>query len=645
MSADLTPKRTRSRRSRRGVRRRAMALLLILLLGPAVAFSWLGWRSLRREHGVRATELAHEAERVLTRRVDLLMDRLARIEAREAKRPYYAYQDTHLAPGVDQGFLFQASPLEPSAEEPLVRGWFQWEVVGNPSHPVVPDVFPVEDVELGQALRAGYAADLVLRLERAAAEVGEQGGGTRTRVYPLRVVAANEERGQLSEELSHLEPSAPLQDMVAQHAALPGAASNPVASVPYFDSFEERTRGERTVSVRIGVFRYLARAAGAEGPELVAYRLVSIPPQHASLREVRQPRWLLQGYALHIGAYLPDPWLEDGSTQLATGQNVSPGARLARRSLASALDADTAVLSGGEQTGERSPLPERNPRLVLVARANPQALEKAWSKRRVRFLLLLGGLAGLVLTGCFVLYRTLRSELDLVGRKEDFMAAITHELKTPLTGIRMYAEMLREGWTDNAASAERYATRIMEESQRLGQLVEQVLDLTALERGVAEAQATPGDLGDTVRKAVALMASKAKAQGVALDCDVESDLPNVSFDPRLVRPLVLNLVDNAIKYGSKAEMPRVRVRVQRAGERVVVRIEDNGPGIDPSVRKHLFEPFWRAKGELTRDTPGVGIGLALVKRYAQAHRARVSVESEPGRGTTVKVRFPIARPA
>ncbi len=645
------------RGTRRGVRRRALALLVILLIGPAAVFSWLGWQSLDREHAVRATELRHEAARVLDRRVRDWMDRIGRIEKREAARAYYAYQDVHLALGVDQGFLFQRSPLTPPPDEPLLQGWFQWESFPHYGAARTPEVFPEDAHGLAERLRVGYGADLVLRLERAASEVADEDRGVRTRMLPLRVIAANEERGQLSEELRlHQRDSRAMQQ-----AALPGSQADPVERAPYIVSFEERTQGEREVAVRVGSFRYLAAPAGFDGPEFVAYRLVSIASTHARSREVRHTRWLMQGYTLDLDQALPSTWQQDGTTQIASAAGEPEAQGVMRRSLLSALDADTAVLSGGEGrteglaegpgTGSDDPagtagapaLPQRNEALILLARADPQAIERDRAKRSRQFFFLLAGLAGLVITGCYVLFRMIRSELHLVRRKEDFMAAITHELKTPLTGIRMYAEMLREGWTENRGAAERYADRIIDESQRLGHLVGQVLDLTALERGVSAMRAVPGDLGEAVRRAVALMGAKAESHGVEMTVQVAEDVPEFPFDPRLVDPLVLNLIDNAIKYGSKSEAPRVEVRVQRSGERVLLQVSDNGPGIDASVRKHLFEPFRRADGELTRDTPGVGIGLALVKRYAEAHRARVTVDSEPGRGTRVRVRFPVGR--
>jgi two-component system phosphate regulon sensor histidine kinase PhoR len=232
-----------------------------------------------------------------------------------------------------------------------------------------------------------------------------------------------------------------------------------------------------------------------------------------------------------------------------------------------------------------------------------------------------------------------RRELRLAARKQDFVAAVTHELRTPLAGIRMYAEMLGEGWVPEGASAREYAGRIVGESQRLSALVDQVLDLAAHDRGTARAKVAPGDLAAAVRGAVALAEGSAREAQVPLSFEVEPSLPHARFDPDLLRPLVLNLVDNAVKYSAKAATKEVRVLVRRGGGGVEVVVADRGPGLPDEVRRHLFEPFTRGGREDTREARGVGLGLALVRRYADAMGARVNLDSEPGRGTTAVVRF------
>ena len=283
--------------------------------------------------------------------------------------------------------------------------------------------------------------------------------------------------------------------------------------------------------------------------------------------------------------------------------------------------------------------------ISLVAVPDQGVLDAVYGDARTRYLWLLLGVLSVVGVGFFVVTRGLRREIALARRKEDFLAAVTHELKTPLTGIRMHADMLREGWVADSDAHRRYAERIIDETERLGHLVDQVLDLAALERGVAKAHAVPGDLGACVEDMVASMRGRAEQGDIALTLEVAADLPLVAYDRRLVCPLVLNLLDNAIKYSEHAPTKRVHVSLERVPQGVALRVADRGVGIDPRIRRHVFEPFRRAGDELTRTAPGVGIGLALVKRYAEAHEADVAIQSAVGEGTTVEVVFPAVQAA
>ena len=205
----------------------------------------------------------------------------------------------------------------------------------------------------------------------------------------------------------------------------------------------------------------------------------------------------------------------------------------------------------------------------------------------------------------------------------------------------MYADMLREGWVPEGQSVSDYAGRIGSETQRLSSLVDQILDLAALDRGVANFRPMPGDLGAAVKQAVDAATPAAAEAGVPVAVDVEDGLPVVSFDPTLVRPLVSNLLDNAIKYSARSDTKDVRVSVRRStagGVEVVV--ADRGVGIAKEDQARLFQPFSRGGREETRTARGVGLGLALVRHYADAHKAKVTLESAAGRGTTVVVRFP-----
>lgn len=617
-----------SRRRRRGLGRRPFLLFALLLLLPALAFGLLGWTSVLREHSLAEREAAAEAKEVVGRRVDALADDVWAIEAREMERPYFQYQRLYAPEETTfQQLDFQPSPLLKVAEDPRILGWFQWEL-GAKGVPERPEAFAPEPAALEQGLTRedgilSYAAYLRMRLAEAAS--GADHLLARRVDHPLRVVQANEERGQLYEEFQ----------IVRQQQGEARAGANRAAPTPYLANFLARV-GEEPVPVRYGAFRYVARVY-TDGIPLVAWRLVWIPATHAERREVHRDRWLLQGYALDPGRSFPTAWEKVGNARVCRADKVWSEVHDAPfATTASLFDLLDVKRLSGPEVAAIDPFGT----LTLAALPDQEALDGAGADARARFFWLLAGVVVVVVVGFVVLTGGLRREIALARRKEDFLAAVTHELKTPLTGIRMYADMLKEGWVADADSAVRYATRIGEESERLGHLVDQVLDFTAWERGMASADLRPGDLASAVREAVTLVESRAEQSGVDLRFEADEDLPQVRFDARILKPLVLNLLDNAIKYSENAPTKSVSVRVGRDGEHAVLEIADRGVGIEAKAQRRLFEPFQRAGDEMTRTSPGVGIGLALVKRYAQAHGATVGLESEVGKGTTVRVRFP-----
>jgi signal transduction histidine kinase len=557
------------------------------------------------------------------------VDSLERLRRQEGQRPYVHYQrELLLTDGQDESLVAQESPLLQAGGDARLLGWFQWEA-GTRGAFAAPETFGPEASWTLAGLVEGYGEALRRRLE-AAGEDPELRSG-RQDLVPLAQVMANEERGQLLEELDVRRRLASEQQSLEPQQVEPASAAT-----RYWSSFWRRA-GTEPVAVRTTRFQYLVRAPGsARAPPLVAWRLVWIPAVYPERREIARDRWLLQGYALDPARGAPEGWAAAGAAQFAWAARLAAAADLEglpTASLGAALAAEPAV-AGAAVASERA--------LLLVSRPDEEAAAAAWRDARMRFLLLVAALVSVVALGFVVLLRGVRKEVALARRKEDFVAAVTHELKTPLTGIRMHAEMLEQGWVDDPDAAANHARRIIEECGRLGHLVDQVLDLAALERGVTGPRLEPGDLGETVRASAALLAARAEKAGVALALDVPAGLPPAPHDPRLVRPLVLNLVENAIKYSERSAAKDVRVSLAQQGDRLVLTVADRGVGIAPEAQARLFQPFHRAGDEMTRAAPGVGIGLALVKRYADVHRARVTLESEPGRGTVVSVRFPLA---
>ena len=249
-------------------------------------------------------------------------------------------------------------------------------------------------------------------------------------------------------------------------------------------------------------------------------------------------------------------------------------------------------------------------------------------------------LAAVLCGGFILMYRFGAGQMRLARQQQDFVSAVSHELKTPLTSIRMYGEMLKSGWTDEA-KRQTYYDYIHSESERLSRLIENVLQLARLTRNTQRfdlKSVTVAELMDVARSKVATQVERA---GFALV--VRNDAPegtNVVVDLDCAAQIFINLVDNALKFSAGAAVKKVEITARRNSDgTVLLTVRDYGPGVPKAQLKKIFELFYRAENELTRETVGTGIGLALVRQLAAAMGARVDARNcEPG--AEFRVEFP-----
>jgi len=254
-------------------------------------------------------------------------------------------------------------------------------------------------------------------------------------------------------------------------------------------------------------------------------------------------------------------------------------------------------------------------------------------------------LAVVLLGGLIVVYRFAAAQIDLTRQQQDFVAAVSHELKTPLTSIRMYGEILRAGWASEEKK-KTYYDFIFHESERLSRLIANVLRLARLTRNGDELDvksATASELLSLVESKVASQVEQAGFR-LELDRDPGADAACVVVDADSLVQILINLVDNALKFSARAEHKVVEIGCRLTRESVAFRVRDHGPGIAPQHLKRIFELFYRAEDELTRETTGTGIGLALVAELTAAMGGSVGVRNcEPGAEFTVT--FPRVAPA
>lgn len=259
--------------------------------------------------------------------------------------------------------------------------------------------------------------------------------------------------------------------------------------------------------------------------------------------------------------------------------------------------------------------------------------------RRVSALLLVGGANAVIWIGMVVILIAVRKERRANALKSDFIANVSHELKTPLSLIRMFGELLALGRGKDPQTAREYAEIIMRESDRLSSQIDNVLDFARIERGKDAYAMREGDLGGVVERALELCRYRAEQGQVRLELTLPDDPVTAVFDESAITLLVLNLVENALKYGAAAGTA-IRVRLERSPDALRLQVSDDGPGLTAEEQRRVFERFYR--GERARQGPqrGSGIGLSLVKHIAQAHGGRAQVRSELGKGATFEISFP-----
>jgi signal transduction histidine kinase len=568
-----------------GLRRR-FGLVALVVLVPVALLVWraLGSVALERaaRHEIVAERVFDETERTLS---DLL--------AREEERPLEAY-------GVGGDV-----PLRAGSDHPFVVGYFQIEPQG--------------------VIRGETAA-------RAVVEAWWRGGGAREERAAVRPAVEGESRGNLdrdgksalakaggvAEPKRKEEPSSydalrslnkAVEQRVARQKQMADEYAAPAESGRADDRVGQGNRGgdvrshaapaaSTGLSRRHTAQRSLMGGHPADDQHLVLYRTVA--------REDREYR---QGLVLHLprlGAWLQTQVVGRGElAELAT------------------LDIGAHGPAFGPSQGEFA-FSHRlaEPFDALTARVALKALPGVGGAGYVYALS--GLLVAAMALGLIALYRMVAVAVGFAERRSNFVAAVSHELKTPLTAIRMYGEMLRDGMVSSEAKRDEYYRHITAESERLSRLINNVLEFAKLEKGSRAMALVVGRIEPVLDEAVTLLRPHVEAAGFSLRVEVEPGLPAARFERDALLQVLFNLVDNAVKYAAGAVRTEVVVQARRVGNAVVLSVRDHGPGVPAAQLEQIFEPFFRGERELTRRSKGTGLGLALVSGLASGMGATVA---------------------
>ncbi|GIW72741.1 MAG: hypothetical protein KatS3mg102_2283 [Planctomycetota bacterium] len=669
---------------------------LLLLAAAAVLLSY-GHRYLAAEQRRLLAEAELERERACAAIEAEPRAALERLRVAEAQRPWYHYRHRFVPPDlVANTVAFDVSPLYPAPREPLVTAYFEWEPrSGRLNSPAGGGAGEPSAGPLAQQLLARTHQQRVQAL--APLLVPAFGAMFAERERLFTALAAEEVTSQFLVEC-YREPARTVAQVVAAQRGEPGLTRKLAEQWSAHAEVQERARQAYEVELRKHLpadgYAQAAQQAGGDAgvPSTATDRRHGAGPQHSGgpgpwppAQTVLDPAWELArnvkqaepaAAAIRVSE-LRWVWVGDGAQGLlarasAPDPGAAPPGELPRPPSGALIAVRLVDLDGTPLLQGFAVDLERLLALAVARRAQlgldgqvqlrqasdpaqafaasftaPAAAAVTAALRPSRWLLYGSGgvLAVLATAGLAVLYQGVRGHLELARRRTDFVAAVSHELKAPLTAVRALAELLAGGMVPEAARRQEYYGLIQAESERLSRLVGNVLDFSRLERGRRRYELQPEDVGGLVRAVADAFAPHLAARGFAFEVEVERGLPPVRLDRDAMAQVLANLLDNAEKYTGSCAERRVAVRVRAArGElpppAVVIEVQDTGIGIAAADRRRLFQPFERGSHPLARGTGGAGLGLAIAHQHVRAHGGRLEVESIPQRGSTFRIVLP-----
>lgn len=600
-------------------RNTALVLYGVLLVLPTLVLGGLHWHQLRSDHEAALAAVPGDAADAARRLTEAMKRRLSDLVEREEVRPFYHYKKSYFPPGtIGAELAFVPSPLASGPVPQGVLGWFSYRASSEPETSI--EVYGGD-----RANGAGWSNEAA-RLARAVRDLIDH---DRQEVIWIRTMRMRSMRTDL--------------------LPLPAAAINlsPEEDVDCLRDELPALRNLQTESTKVHVFamhlRFYVEPDGT--PRILASRTVLVDPDKR-LREMPSCFDNLGWGASLVQGFFIDPrWLfTEMPSSLArqvldvTQEFVPFGSAAPRPLDQTEVIKILPVKELGFETYHKAD--ESYGELEVVM--NTRDLETRFRSQSLHFF---GVAAMLILslsTGMALLLRSVRRDLEAARRTENFVAAVTHELRTPLSSIRLYGEMLQDGWVEDPEKRAEYYRRIVRETGRLETLVERVLEKSQITSN--EARPEPGDLN----RVLAALAPSLCEVGNGRDAtdlvfELAPELPPVLLNPEGVRSIVANLVENARKYApvpvGVASAEPIRVVTRLVHGNVVLEVKDRGPGIPPAEKSRIFEAFYRVGNEATRTARGTGLGLHLVALQAQAMQARVQALDRKGGGTVFRVTF------
>ncbi|MFT7541935.1 MAG: two-component system phosphate regulon sensor histidine kinase PhoR [Gammaproteobacteria bacterium] len=605
--------------SRTQTTRYALITYGVVLVLPTIIMGLLYWGQLQREHDSRLAAIPEEAQDAARRVMERLQGVVEQLLGDEDDRPFYEYAVEYASvDSASESLTVVASPLVEEGPPRGVLGWFSYVDTEESQSKI--HVFPQiatdrENVgdrrqqlsEIGPVLeRYRKRKQMDTGLER----ISDFSSSTKSR-YPMAVAAVAYWQGQdLDCIREHFNDT--IKDWLV------------VIDVSDFtlEFYLEEDGTPRAFATRMVIISTAGRA--------------DFPSNAHCVEPIARDAGLLfrQGLVLDVD------WLTNRRPRALAVDTLNKDQRLVEpeENLPFRVDSNRyAEILPIQELGFRYRTQDEQRHGRLEVEVDTAAAQDRFARSVRRFLGVGLLLVVTLMTGIRLLYLNVQRELDQAHRMQNFVAAITHELRTPLSAIRLHGEMLLDGWATDPVKQREYYKRILRETERLSTLVERVLEKSRLKEDVIRPH--PGSLNDIVRTiAPALEAAEGGIED--LNIQLDESLPLAMLTREAVAGILSNLVENARKYapvGGGDEPILVRTYLQR--DKVILEVADRGPGIPAGEKERIFEAFYRSGNESTRKAIGTGLGLHLVELHATAVGGRVSVHDRPQGGSAFRVAF------
>ena len=278
--------------------------------------------------------------------------------------------------------------------------------------------------------------------------------------------------------------------------------------------------------------------------------------------------------------------------------------------------------------------PDYNLGISLVGKS----IEDLVKDRAVNNLILIGILLIVLIVAVWFVYRAVKKELELAQAKADFVSNVSHELRTPLALISMFAETLEMDRVKTEEKKKEYYSIISHESNRLGRIVNTILNFSKMEAGKRKFNFAEEDLNEVVIQVYQSYSYHLYNKGFDFEYEPGIDIPKVVIDREAVSEAIVNLLDNSVKYSGETKF--IKMIIGNENDSVFIEVQDKGIGIADEDQEKVFDKFYRVSSGLVHTTKGTGLGLSLVKQIMDAHKGKIILKSKIGEGSSFKLLFP-----